>query len=381
MPEEPLTELEQDQQDTGWYYFIATPEIYPSLEGYVDQSRGYPIGGAKASTLRGLPPAEDLKTTNDGSGKLMLQLETWRVTSDDLSTLQPYIEQGVLSIITKAEWLSLKPEDEDLLPESDPQISLSTHCSQQIDGLLDESMSMEVNGKIFTSQDHASSAYVRNPDLWCGDLDITCASPWNSSGGHKRAGTLVTPRHIIGASHYEYSVGAVVRFVAKDGTVHDRTVAGKARHPESRNYHPDLTIYTLDSDLPPTIKPCAVMPSDYSNYLENFSRVACLGLDQEEKALVIDWYSRGNMQTPTDPNRLIFHENKISGDSGNPAFIIVDGEPVLVTVWTFGGAGAGTPIADHISDINGMISTADTQAGVSTNYTVTEADFSTFPQI
>ncbi len=380
--DEPLTELEQDQLDTGWFFFLATPEIYPALSGYVDQSRGYPIGGAKASTLHGLPPADELLTANDGSGQLMLQLATWRVTSDDLAALQPYIDQGVLSIETKEQWLSLKPEDEDLLPDYDPPISLSTHCSQQIDDLLDESMSMEVNGKIFTSQDHASSAYVRNPDLWCGDLDITCASPWNSSGGHKRAGTLVTPRHVIGAAHYEYSVGAVVRFVAKDGTVHDRTVAGKVRHPESENYHPDLTIYTLDSDLPSTIKPCAVMPSDYTSYLVNEQvKTACLGLDQEEKALIIDWNSGGRMRTPTDPNRLIFHENKISGDSGNPAFIIVDGELVLVTVWTFGGAGSGTAVADYISDINGMIATADTQAGVSTNYTVTEADFSTFPLI
>ena len=88
------------------------------------------------------------------------------------------------------------------------------------------------------------------PIYGVGDLDITCVSPWNSSGGHKKAGTLVTPRHIIGAAHYEYSVGTVVRFVEKNGTVHDRTVTGKARHPECRNYTPDLTIYTLDSDLP-----------------------------------------------------------------------------------------------------------------------------------
>ena len=271
---------------------------------------------------------------------------------------------------------------ESSVTEPEPVVSLSTHCSQQIDDLLNDSMSMEANGKIFTSQDHASSTYVRNPDLWCGDLDITCASPWNSSGGHKRAGTLVTPRHVIGAAHYEYSVGAVVRFVEKDGTVHDRTVAGKARHPESRNHHPDLTIYTLDSDLPSTIKPCAVMPSDYTSYLVNEQvKTACLGLDQEEKALIIDWFSGGRMRTPIDPNRLIFHENKISGDSGNPAFIIVGGELVLVTVWTFGGAGSGTTVADYISDLNTMIATADTQAGVSTNYTVTEADFSTFPKV
>mgnify|MGYP006253163315 FL=1 len=255
--------------------------------------------------------------------------------------------------------------------------AISVHCSKQIDDLLDESMTMEANGKVFSSQDHASPTYVRNPNLWCGDLDITCVSPWNSSGGHKKAGTLVTPRHIIGAAHYEYSVGTVVRFVEKNGTVHDRTVTGKARHPECRNYIPDLTIYTLDSDLPSTIKPCSVMPSNYSEYLDNFSRIPSLGLDQEEKALIIDWRSGGRMQKPTDPKRLIFHENKISGDSGNPAFLVFDGKPVLVTVWTWGGAGGGTPVAEYISDIKAMIVTADTRAGVSTNYTLTEADFST----
>ena len=255
--------------------------------------------------------------------------------------------------------------------------SFSLHCSKQIDDLLDESMSIDVNGKVYISQDHAASSYMRNEDLWCGDLDITCVSPWNSSGGHKKAGTLVTPRHVIGAAHYEYSVGAVVRFVEKDDTVHDRTVTGKARHPNYKPHYPDLTIYTLDSDLPSTITPCNVMPSNYSDYLDNTSgiKIPCLGLDQEEKALIIDWHVGGRMRTPTDSKRRIFHENKIGGDSGNPAFLVFEGELVLVTVWTYGGAGGGTPVADHISDINAMITTADTQAGVSTNYTVTEADF------
>ena len=240
-------------------------------------------------------------------------------------------------------------------------------------------MSIEVNGKVFISQDHATRGYMRNEDLWCANLDLTGLSPWNSSGGHKKAGTLITPRHVIGAAHYEYSVGTVVRFVEKDaGTVHDRTVVGKVRHPKCKNYNPDLTIYTLDSDLPSTIKPYSVLPSDYSKYFDNIykSKIPCIGFDQEEKALIIDWANGGRMRTPTDSKRLIFNESKIKGDSGNPAFLIFQGEPVLVTVWTFGGAGAGTPIANYISDINGMIATADKQAGVKTNYTVTEADLS-----
>lgn len=114
--DEPLTELERDQLDTGWFYFLATPEIYPSLEGYVDQSRGYPIGeGTKAATLNGLPSVEEVMTTTDGSGQLMLQLATWRVTADDFLALEPYIEQGDLSVVTELEWLSLKPVEEPVL--------------------------------------------------------------------------------------------------------------------------------------------------------------------------------------------------------------------------------------------------------------------------
>jgi hypothetical protein len=56
------------------------------------------------------------RQTNDGSGKLMLQLETWRVNSDDFTALDPYISTGGVSVITKAEWDALLPvEDEDLL--------------------------------------------------------------------------------------------------------------------------------------------------------------------------------------------------------------------------------------------------------------------------
>ena len=106
----PLTELEQDQLDTGWFFFLASPDVYPALSEYVDDSRGYPIEGEKASTLRGLPVVEELLTATDGSGRLMLQLATWRVTADDLAVLEPYIDQGDVFIVTEEEWLSVKPE-------------------------------------------------------------------------------------------------------------------------------------------------------------------------------------------------------------------------------------------------------------------------------
>ena len=113
--DEPLTKLEQDQLDTGWFFFLATPEVYPALSGYVDDSRGFPIVGEKASTLQGLPPVEELLTTADGSGRLMLQLATWRVTADDLAALDPYIDAADVWIVTESEWLALKPEPDEQL--------------------------------------------------------------------------------------------------------------------------------------------------------------------------------------------------------------------------------------------------------------------------
>ena len=255
---------------------------------------------------------------------------------------------------------------------------LATHASDQVDSRINNTMTMNANGKVYTSQDHSTPSYTRNTNLWCsqGDaIDMTCISPWNSRGAHKRAGTAITPRHVLNAAHYPLYVGDTIRFVTNDNTVITRTITGANGQWVNNR---DFRLYTLDSDLPATIKPCKVMPSNWRDYAVNNSlnRPAALGLDQEEKALIIDWRGEGRFLTPVDSDRLIFHENKISGDSGNPAFLIVNDELVLITCWTYGGAGSGTSVGDNVGHINTLISNADTEANISSGYTATEADFS-----
>jgi len=278
--------------------------------------------------------------------------------------------------------------------------SMAEHCQQQIDGRINNTMNMAANGLIFTTQQHSTPYYARNPNLWCADVDLTCISPWNSYERNYRAGTLITPRHVLGAAHYEVAVGTTMRFIGNDNSIHDRVITGKKRAPNFVPVWPDLTVYTLASDLPTAITPCKVMPTNYSNYLRNsyFNRPPAMGLDQEEKALIIDYNNNqadvlnqgGNFMIPVDPTRLIFHEDKIGGDSGNPAFLIVSDELILITVWTYGGAGGGTPVAQFIPTLNQMIVDADTQAGVSSvdnvawpnsggHYQLKQADFSDFP--
>lgn len=307
---------------------------------------------------------------------------------DAYGNISPH-QSGVLSVIVKG--VISKRLDIDLATQTAATVdvfnrladgSAGKAATDWVDSRINSGMTMAANGLVYTTQDHATSTYVRNPSLWCADADLTCISPWNSDHANKKAGTLVTARHVINAAHYEFPVGTTLRFVANDNTVHERTVTGKKRHPDYSAYVPDLTIYTLDADLPAAITPCKLMPPSVGDYITKptISRIPALGLDQDEKALIIDWAGGGSFSSPTDADRAIFHETKISGDSGNPAFLVIGGELLLITVWTFGGAGSGTPVADYIPDINQMIGDADTQAGVSTGYTVTEADFSqSFP--
>ncbi|MEB3214529.1 MAG: hypothetical protein VKL39_24485, partial [Leptolyngbyaceae bacterium] len=267
--------------------------------------------------------------------------------------------------------------------------SAARHASDQIDTRLAGKSAASALA-VYTTQDHASGIYVRNPSLWCADVDLTAVSPWNSTDGVRRAGVLISPRHVLFAAHYQPDTGATIRFIAADNTVVTRTISNKTTFPGYIPYHPDFTIGVLDSDVPASIGFAKVLPASYATSFPGaaaWGKVASLCFDQEEKALVQDWrgaYSLWDVtvsavrdycgfNTPTDAKRLEFFENKITGDSGNPAFLIINGELVLLTVLTYGGAGAGTELPPRIATLNSMM------ASLGGGYSLTEVDLSGFP--
>ena len=269
--------------------------------------------------------------------------------------------------------------------------SLMAHCIDQIDGRL-EGMTKSENINLYTSQNHSNRTFVRNPNCWLtlGDnpVNLTKISPSNSRGNQRRAGTLITPRHVLLAAHYPLYNGDKIYFVTQDGnnTTVERTIIGSVNHPDYSPYHPDLRLHTLDSDVPATITPCKTLPSNFSSYIVHTQggRPPTVGLDQEEKGLVTDLYGYGTRMshiTPTDPQRLAFYEDKIGGDSGNPSFLLINNELALITCWTYGGAGSGTSVPYYLNDINTlMIPAADAQAGIEpTGYTLETVDLSGFP--
>lgn len=267
---------------------------------------------------------------------------------------------------------------------------LSTVLSDYVIGSLAKEVNNAVDSRIvglnastakpiFSTQNHASPSYVRNSGCWVNDVNLTSISPWNSTEGINRAGVLISRRHIIFAAHYQINNGSTIRFVDNNNNIVTRTMVNKLTHPSYVPYYPDLTVGLLDSDVPNTINFVKILPQNWSNYLPSLSniyRLPCLVLDQEEKALISELYdldTYANFLSPTNLNRLAFFENVIIGDSGNPAFLIINGELVIITVWTYGGAGRGTSIVYHKDAINTMMSSL---AG--TNYSLTEIDLSGF---
>ena len=236
---------------------------------------------------------------------------------------------------------------------------------------------------VFSVQEHANTNYVRNPDCWAADIDLTCCSPWNGTLGTRMAGTLISPRHVLFAAHYDgLAVGTAMRFVDMQNQVVERTLVDKIRHPNYVDWYPDFTVGLLDADVPTNrISFAKVLPDNYRDWLGDGTRLPVLGLDQEEKALICDLRQmsavqtinsvRGNyifFDTPVDAVRRDYYKDLIVGDSGNPAFLIIGGKPVLLTVWTFTGPNAGTSLVDLKQDINAIMQQLEMGQGSTDGY-------------
>ncbi len=243
--------------------------------------------------------------------------------------------------------------------------------------------------KVYTSQDHVTPAYVRNTSFFLQGTHaeaLTCASPWNSTGGTQRAGTAITPRHAVCANHYPVPVGATIRFIASDNTVITRTVVQAGIVTTSAL---DAWMVLLDSDLPASITPCKLFPDGYETYLPAGATTAAaaalplLAMDFSENGIALDLITevnevgpKMNYGAPTIPHRLAFYDPIIIGDSGNPIFGVIGSELWLLS--TFHGPGGGPFYGGLVTELNAMITTLDTLQGDITGHTVTVGDLSSY---
>jgi hypothetical protein len=190
-------------------------------------------------------------------------------------------------------------------------------------------------------------SFVWNVNSWVYDLDFTGVSPSNSHSTTRRAGVAVSPRHVLFASHYQPPVGTVLTFVTRDNQVVTRTVT--ALQAVAGGLSSDTAVGLLDSDLPESIAWYRLLPANVEDYLPTLRQYPVLPLvamDQQNKAILKRWTGVFSSEWGTIGvlDSLVhtdLTEPIVTGDSGKPIFLVIAGEPVLVSLWTLPSAGPG----------------------------------------
>ena len=197
-----------------------------------------------------------------------------------------------------------------------------------------------------------------NPAFWARDVDLTCASPWNSIGGNFRACTLISKRHVITVRHYPIDPGATVYFVDAVGNVHSRRVTGVRKFAED---DADIMVGVLDAEVPEGIHPAKILPEDYAKYIGNGEGLPVATFSYNEQFVVTELRAipanrymniKCSMRIPefirsrliSEGPRAKFCKLLDQGDCGNPAFLIAGTVPILIYCDTTNNASSGPQI-------------------------------------
>lgn len=234
-----------------------------------------------------------------------------------------------------------------------------------------------------------------NRSCWGSSFDLSGAvvrSEYLSGWTKERGGFLITPRHVVCASHYPIGVGKKVRFVKKGVSaeldeVVERTLTAGHRFEQDTEY--DNYIYLLDSDVPDGVNPFSFCPASGRAPAVMFGKLTDLvlatasdkstlgsqGVDTRLSQFVIPGpngalgttYTTTGLEAwvadwiPSFAGYHSFIRPILAGDSGSPSLVIVD-ENTLA----FNRISTTTTEAS----CNAAISAVDALAGVSTGYTV-----------
>jgi hypothetical protein len=245
--------------------------------------------------------------------------------------------------------------------------SLAAHCVNQIDSMI----SGRTQANVYDVAD--GTTFSRNPNCWANAIDVSCASPWNSSHGNQRGGTLISPRHVLFCLHADFypPVGATLAFVAQSGAVVFRQLQAIERLVDVA----DFTVGLLDAGVGEGVTFARVLPGNYGSYLpslDDFSTVPAMFFDQNENAHISGVRALANVYiTAFSPAYADYYDDVIVGDSGKPSFLVINSQAVLLGVHSTPKSGS------HVAHAANAINAAMTTLGG--GYQLTSFDLSGFP--
>lgn len=171
---------------------------------------------------------------------------------------------------------------------------------------------------------------------WPWQLDLTGIA-WSQP----KTTTAITPRHVVMADHYRLKPGETTVFHDRDGHAHSRKVINVIRL-RDLGAASDVAVGLLDLPLPASIRsyPLPRLQGD-PNVLTGATAVVT------GARRAIDFREIGGFHGSGMHFRYLDHQARnrdhalITGDSGNPSFLLSHGELILIETHTTGGPGGG----------------------------------------
>lgn len=325
---------------------------------------------ADATTRTDLQIYADDATFDSGDESIATVDENGYVTSIDNGEVAIYVRSRICDYKVLHNSVVDAGGQEVLTPSNFIAGSLGRHIVDAMDALIASGGSVEM----FTLQNYASSIYTRNPSCWLSSIDFS-GVPVGRNSSRYFTGVLISPRHLLVATHTGVSAGNEFDMVTMSNQTVTRTVTAVADYGSNS----DIRIALLDSDVPASITPLKVLPENVRDYLFTLANVPVITPNQDKRAFIHDWWNQWlasggqsycNHKTPTDPSRLLFHQAIRGMDSGSPILLLINGE--LVALGTHYGISSWAPTHAHHDGINALMTS------LGGGYQLTPIDLSSF---
>jgi len=166
---------------------------------------------------------------------------------------------------------------------------------------------------------------------WARNFDMS-----GVSFNQKQTCTLVTRRHVVMAKHYQRAIGSRVIFHDRNGKRLERTLISR------KAVIGDVAVGLLNEDVPAGYKIYA-LPAPKEDFSNLIGRTAAI-TDQNRRLFFHRiGIVRANLISfrHEEPKRHGWGKKLVSGDSGNPSFLISGNELVLIETHSGGGPGVG----------------------------------------
>ncbi len=257
---------------------------------------------------------------------------------------------------------------------SAPGFTIGQYLKDEIELTLNSLNMSNLNNdwfEMYSTFNPATNTFIHNDSGWWNQTPQGKAFDFSGTYNHRpswdefnRAGTAISPRHLLQAEHFPYGRGRELYFIGDDGVRVTRRVE------IATNVASDIRLLYLDEDLPDTVAIHRTLPSNFSDYFD-IGGAPVVYADKDERAFLGAFRSSFTSNSTstsysTYPNFESLHSTRrynrfdtlIGGDSGHPLHLVLNDEFVFMSShWSPGGAGPSIPY--YLNDINRVMKEQD----------------------